>query len=66
MPDLCSEELNGLVGALEMVKLTPGKDFKIVVASIDPSETPAIAASQEGHLCEALRPAGDGRTAGTS
>src|SRR5665213_363365 len=38
---LCSEELNGLVGALEMVNLTPGKDFNVVVASIDPSDDPA-------------------------
>ena len=27
---LCSEELDGLTGALEMVKLTPGKDFDVV------------------------------------
>jgi protein SCO1 len=44
---LCSEELNGLVGALEMVKLTPGKDFNIVVASIDPTEGPALARSEK-------------------
>jgi protein SCO1 len=42
-PMLCSEELNGLVGALEMVKLTPGKDFDVVVVSIDPSEGPELA-----------------------
>ena len=38
-PMLCSEELDGLTGALEMVHLVPGKDFQIVVVSIDPSET---------------------------
>ncbi len=27
-PMLCSEELDGLASALEMVKLTPGKDFE--------------------------------------
>ena len=43
-PMLCSEELDGLTGALEMVKLTPGKDFNVVVISIDPSEGPALAA----------------------
>jgi protein SCO1 len=41
---LCMEDLNGLVGALEMVNLTPGKDFQIVIVSIDPAETPAVAA----------------------
>jgi len=46
-PMLCSEELNGLVGALEMVKFRPGKDFDIVVVSIDPTEGPAIAAKKK-------------------
>ena len=44
---LCMEDLNGLVGALEMVNLTPGKDFQIVIASIDPAETPAMAAAKK-------------------
>lgn len=43
-PMLCSEEMDGLVSALLMVHLVPGKDFQIVVMSIDPSETPAQAA----------------------
>ena len=46
-PMLCSEELNGLVGALEMLKFTPGKDFDVIVASFDPSEGPALAASEK-------------------
>jgi protein SCO1/2 len=44
---LCMEDLNGLVGALEMVNLTPGKDYQIVIASIDPTETPAMAAAKK-------------------
>ena len=43
-PMLCSEEMDGLVSALLMVRLVPGKDFQIVVMSIDPTETPALAA----------------------
>ncbi len=43
-PMLCSEELDGVTSALEMVHLTPGKDFEIIVVSIDPSETPEMAA----------------------
>jgi protein SCO1 len=46
-PMLCSEELDGLTSALEMVRLTPGKDFDIIIVSIDPSETPALAASKK-------------------
>jgi protein SCO1 len=41
---LCPEEINGLVGALEMVKFNPGKDFNVIFVSIDPAETPAMAA----------------------
>ena len=46
-PMLCSEELDGLVSSLLMVHLVPGKDFQIVVISIDPSETPATAAAKK-------------------
>ena len=44
-PMLCSEELNGLTGALQMVDEVPGKDFNVVVVSIDPSEGTDLAAA---------------------
>jgi protein SCO1 len=40
---LCPEEIDSLVGALEMVKFNPGKDFDVIFVSIDPAETPEIA-----------------------
>ncbi len=46
-PMLCSEELDGLTSALEMVHLTPGKDFDVIIISIDPSETPELAAKKK-------------------
>lgn len=46
-PMLCSEELDGLTSALQMVKYVPGKDFDIVVVSIDPSETTEMAAAKK-------------------
>ena len=46
-PMLCSEELNGLTGALQMVKYTPGKDFNVLVISIDPSEGTDLAAAKK-------------------
>jgi protein SCO1/2 len=46
-PMLCSEEMDGLTSALEMVRLVPGKDFQIVLISIDPSETPELAAKKK-------------------
>jgi protein SCO1 len=44
---LCPEEMDGLVGALMMVKFNPGKDFNVIFVSIDPTETPAIAAKEK-------------------
>jgi protein SCO1/2 len=46
-PMLCSEELNGLTGALQMVSFVPGKDFDVIVVSIDPSEGPDLAAAKK-------------------
>jgi protein SCO1/2 len=46
-PMLCSEELDGISSALEMVNLKPGKDFQVVVVSIDPTETSQLAARRK-------------------
>ena len=46
-PMLCSEEMDGVTGSLEMVHLQPGKDFQIVFVSIDPTETPQMAAAKK-------------------
>jgi protein SCO1/2 len=46
-PMLCSEELNGLTSALKMVDTVPGKDFEVVVVSIDPTEGPTLAAAKK-------------------
>jgi protein SCO1 len=46
-PMLCSEELNGLTSALQMVNFVPGKDFNIIVVSIDPTEGTDLAAAKK-------------------
>jgi protein SCO1/2 len=46
-PMLCSEELNGLTAALRMVDVKPGKDYEVIVVSIDPSEGPELAAAKK-------------------
>lgn len=48
-PLLCSEELDGISSALEMVKLKPGKDFDVIIISIDPTETPELAAKKKAY-----------------
>jgi protein SCO1/2 len=45
-PMLCNSVLNGLVKSIDDLKLTAGKDFSVIFASIDPSETPALAAAK--------------------
>jgi protein SCO1/2 len=37
-PMLCSEEMEGMTSALEMVRYQPGKDFNILAISIDPTD----------------------------
>lgn len=46
-PMLCSEEMDGLTSALEMVRLRPGQDFQVVIVSIDPTEGPELAAKNK-------------------
>ena len=46
-PSLCSEELQGLTSALKMIRFRPGKEFSVIVASIDPTEDTALAASKK-------------------
>jgi protein SCO1/2 len=46
-PMLCSEELNGLTGALQMVNFVPGRDFDVIIVSIDPSEGTDLAAAKK-------------------
>jgi protein SCO1 len=46
-PMLCNQTLNGLVGALEAVTFSPGKEFEIVTVSFDPREGPETAAKKK-------------------
>jgi len=41
--NLCSVVLNGLVAGLVQTRLRAGHDFEVIVASIDPRESPALA-----------------------
>jgi len=46
-PMLCTEVLNGLTSALKVIRFTPGKEFEVVTVSIDPRETPQLAANKK-------------------
>ncbi|WP_146072009.1 SCO family protein [Bryocella elongata] len=44
---LCPQVLHGLATAVKQTTLTPGKDYDVLVLSIDPMDTPADAATQK-------------------
>ena len=46
-PMLCSEELNGLTARCRWCAYIPGKDFNIIVVSIDPTEGTDLAAAKK-------------------
>ena len=47
---LCPQVLHGMASALKQGGLHPGHDYDVIVASIDPSDTPANAAEAKQHF----------------
>ena len=46
-PMLCTQVINGLSTALNVLSLQPGKDFEIVTVSFNPADTPATASAKK-------------------
>jgi protein SCO1/2 len=46
-PMLCTQVINGLMSALGVLSLDPGKDFEIVTVSFDARDTPATATAKK-------------------
>lgn len=56
-PMLCTEVLNEEVRLLKALSLQPGRDFEIVTVSIEPKDTPELAAKKKrNYLVELGRP----------
>ncbi len=51
-PMLCPMVLNGLATSLKPLTFEPGRDFEVVVVSIDPGETPQLAADAKRRTLE--------------
>ena len=51
---MCPQVLSGLTKTLRDVGFTPGKDYDVVIASIDPADGPADGAAEKAHFLEAL------------
>ena len=59
-PMLCTQVLNGLVGSLDALTFTAGREFDVVVVSFDAGETPAMAkAKRAAYLKRYGRPGSD-------
>jgi protein SCO1/2 len=46
-PELCTEILNGMVMAFRQIPFQLGKDYTVITVSINPRETPALAAEKK-------------------
>ena len=51
---MCPQVLSGLSKTLRDVGFTPGKDYDVVITSIDPADTPADGAQEKAHFLQAL------------
>jgi protein SCO1/2 len=55
-PMLCNQVMNGLVTCLRGLDFEPGKEFDVVIVSISPTETPALARKKKkGYLARYSR-----------
>ena len=57
-PMMCGEVLSGLEHSLRMMKLDLGKDFEVITASFDPSDTPEMAAKKKSEFLRRYNRAG--------
>ena len=61
-PGLCTMTLNGMAAAFKPMKFTAGREFDVVTVSIDPKETPQLAAEKKAQYLK--RYGRDGAEAG--
>lgn len=54
-PMLCTQVLNGLLRTSQAVKFEMGKDYEVVTVSIDPQDTPEMAAEKKASYVRAYR-----------
>lgn len=54
-PGICSPLLGGVVDVLDRMDLKPGKDYKAITISFDPSDTPALAREKKKNYFNAFR-----------
>lgn len=63
-PMLCPQVLHGMQNGLKASGFAAGKDFDVIVASIDPTDTPAVAATTKQNFLEGMGQTGSAAEAG--
>ncbi len=63
-PTLCSLVSSGLLASLRELPLTVGEEFEVLTVSIDPNDTPALAAEKKEKALAAYGRGGDAARAG--
>ncbi len=59
-PMLCTQVVNGLASAVDVLSLEPGRDFDVVVLSFDPHDTPSAATAKKTAFLERYKRTGAG------
>ncbi len=54
-PQLCTQVLNGFLRASQAIPQVIGRDYQVVTISIDPTETPEVAAEKKNNYVKAYR-----------
>jgi len=57
-PMLCTQVVNGLASAVDVLSLEPGRDFDVVVLSFDPHDTPSAATAKKTAFLERYKRTG--------
>jgi protein SCO1/2 len=57
-PQLCTQVLNGLLGSLKTLPMSPGKEFIALTVSFDPREKPELAAAKKIEYLDRLKKPG--------
>jgi protein SCO1 len=54
-PGICPVLINGLVDIVNKMQLEPGKDFRLIAVSFDPTDTPELASQKKANYLNQMR-----------
>jgi protein SCO1 len=54
-PGICPVLINSMVEAVNAIKLQPGKDFRVIAVSFDPSDTPEMAREKKANYLSLIK-----------